>query len=119
MVQCRIGKKLAIGQNYVVKKYSHPSIHAEHDAINHLNMRYIRDDKIKLDFVVFRMRRDTTLGYSRPCECCLTRMTKSGLNIVNIYYSNVDGIMVHEKFKDMLNSPLTSKTSGDSIGTYS
>ncbi len=115
-IRRRIGKKLATGQNYIVKEFSHSSVHAEHDAINHLNVRYILNEKLKIDFVVFRMRRDGTMGYSRPCENCLIRMTKSGLNISNVYYSNINGDIVHEKFKYMLNSPLTSKTTGDAVG---
>jgi hypothetical protein len=84
--------------------------------LHRLNMykRFIRlGDKI--DVFVVRLSKTGSLGFSRPCRNCLLRFTKSPYQINNIYYS-CDPDTIHcEKFKYMIDSPLTKMSSADRI----
>jgi hypothetical protein len=110
------GKKLVIASNFVIKGGALPSIHAEHNAL----MKLIRLNRYrrminrcdKLDLVVIRFSKCGTLGESRPCKDCLTRLTNSDININNVYYSNSSGELVMEKFSNMFDSELTKYSTG-------
>jgi hypothetical protein len=111
------GKKLAMGMNYAIKDKSHPSIHAEHNAVYKLlndNKRYQYIKKCdSLDIFVIRLSKNSTIGYSRPCRNCIIRLLKCELNINNIYYTMEDGSVKVEQLIHMLDSNLTKFSNGD------
>jgi hypothetical protein len=111
------GKKKAIGTNYILKNDPHPSIHAEHNAIykikRHNTQRRFVSNRAKLDILVIRLSRNGTIGYSRPCKNCIIRLMHCNLQINNVYYTDVGGIVKMEKLSMMLDSPLTKLSSGD------
>jgi deoxycytidylate deaminase len=102
----------------MLKDSTHPSIHAEHNAmyrfLRHNQDRRILRNRNKIDIMVIRLSKTSTIGYSRPCKNCIVRLTNCRyLNINNIYYTDHDGSMKVESFSSMFNSPLTKLSSGD------
>jgi deoxycytidylate deaminase len=93
------------------------SIHAEHNALQkfmRLNKkRRLVKNKEHIDIVVIRLTRSGVIGYSRPCMNCLLRLTKSGISINNVYYSDGEGSIICERFNNMFNSQLTALSAGD------
>jgi hypothetical protein len=110
-------KKLVICSNFITIDGPLKSIHAEHNALQkfvRLNKyRHYVTNNDKIDIVVIRLTRSGVLGYSRPCKNCLLRLTKSGISINNIYYSDGDGSIIVERFNNMFNSHLTALSAGD------
>lgn len=108
-------KKLSVGMNYTIKDNSHPSIHAEHNAIykflNNNKQTFKNNDR--LDIFVIRFSKNSCIGYSRPCRNCIIRLIKCNLNIRNVYYTTSDGSVTMESLNDMLNSCLTKFSNGD------
>ena len=102
------GKYLAIGKNNLIPQYNAPTLHAEIDAYLKLPRYYCKFD---LDMVVVRFTKDGRLFQSRPCYHCLRTLAAARISIKNVYYSN-NGKMCKEKFCDMIDSPLTSVSSG-------
>jgi deoxycytidylate deaminase len=102
------GKYVAIGKNNLIPQYNTPTLHAEIDAYIKLPRYYYGID---LDMVVVRFAKDGRLCQSRPCYHCLRTLASSKITIKNVYYSN-NGKMCKEKFCDMIDSPLTTISSG-------
>jgi deoxycytidylate deaminase len=109
MVEAKVsGKKVAHGKSATIRQYNTPTLHAEMDAFKKLGGYYLQFD---LDMIVIRYSNDGELSSSRPCFHCLRTLINSGLRIRNVYYSN-DGEIVKEKFSEMIDSELTTVTSG-------
>ena len=107
-------KKSVIAENYELPGSGKYSVHAEHAVLN--KYMAIRGASRKVDLLVIRLSPSGVLGSSRPCRDCLKRMTlvskKYGLCIKNVYYSTSKGTIECEKFRTMLDSPLTYTSSG-------
>jgi cytidine deaminase len=101
-------KKVAHGKSSTIRQYNTPTLHAEMDAFRKLDGYYLGKD---LDLIVIRYSHDGELASSRPCFHCLQTLVNSGLRLRNVYYSN-DGEIMKEKFSEMLESNLTTMTSG-------
>lgn len=101
------GKKVAIGRSNTLKKYNTPSTHAEIDAIKKVPGYYLSRG---INLCVFGFTTDGELRSSRPCFHCLQSL--SIFNIKYVYYSTRDGDIHKEKFSEMLESELTSVSSG-------
>jgi cytidine deaminase len=74
------------------------SQHAEMAALYKLNMKKCRK---QMNLIVIRVSKTGVLGESRPCSNCIKQMHHSRLKFKYIIYSNKDGILVKELFKDM------------------
>jgi tRNA(Arg) A34 adenosine deaminase TadA len=103
-----VGKKVVIGKSNSIKQYNTPSLHAEIDAFKKLPKYYLSKD---LNLIVVRFSQDGELRSSRPCYHCLRTLLTSGIRIRYVYYSN-DGEIIKEKFNQMIDSELTSVSSG-------
>jgi tRNA(Arg) A34 adenosine deaminase TadA len=103
-----VGKKVVIGKSNAIKQYNTPSLHAEIDAFKKLPNYYLSKD---LNLIVVRFSQNGELSSSRPCYHCLKTLSSSGIRIKYVYYSN-DGEIIKEKFNEMMNSELTSVSSG-------
>jgi tRNA(Arg) A34 adenosine deaminase TadA len=103
-----VGKKVVIGKSNAIKQYNTPSLHAEIDAFRKLPGYYLSKD---LDLIVVRFSQEGELRSSRPCYHCLKTLFSSGIRIRYVYYSN-DGEILKEKFSQMMDSELTSVSSG-------
>ncbi len=103
-----VGKKVVIGKSNTIKQYNTPSLHAEIDAFKKLPGYYLSKD---LDLIVVRFTQTGKLCSSRPCYHCLKTLSNLGIRIKYVYYSNEDKIL-KEKFNEMINSELTTITSG-------
>lgn len=91
-------------------------IHAEENAIK----RFLRDNdlynnissrkgkknkKIKVDLLVVRVSENGQLKNSKPCRNCVEMIFgMKRINVDNVYYSNVNGEIVCEKFKNLYNN---------------
>ncbi len=105
-------KKLVLTSNSIIRESPLPSIHAEHLGFLKF-MKLYQHKKIPVDIMVLRIaKKNGTLGYSRPCKECLMRLTKSGIIINNIYYSETETTIRVEKFSLMNDSYLTKSSSG-------
>jgi deoxycytidylate deaminase len=103
-----VGKKVVYGKSSLVKQYNTPSLHAEIDAYKKLPRYYAGKE---LNMIVVRFSNEGKLCQSRPCFHCLQTLSNSGIRIKNVYYSN-DGEMCKEKFSTMMESELTTISSG-------
>ena len=93
------GSILSIGLNDMNR--THPiywngehdhGVHAEYDAINSYRGK---DGGLNgSSLYVLRIRRDGSLGNSRPCEHCWRKMMKVGIKTV--YYVGNDGVLIKE-----------------------
>lgn len=77
-----------------------PSLHAEIDAYS--KIKNYKNIPKKLDLLVIRITNGGNLAESRPCFHCINILAKSKLNIKNVYYSTSGGIIVCEKFTDLI-----------------
>lgn len=108
-------KKVALGQNYQIKRSVNneivttpTSIHAEMDALNRLIKNWNNRERTKaINLLVIRLTKTGVLGESRPCYHCLLRLQQIGLKIKYIYYSTADGRIAREKFSTMIESDKT------------
>lgn len=103
-------EKISYGTNTLEKFRGMPSKHAEMDAIT--KIRFKKNLPKSMDIVVLRISKNGILGESRPCYHCLHMIEQSNLNIRCIYYSNRNGTIQKEKFKNMKKSELTYISSG-------
>ncbi len=80
-----------------------PSLHAEIDAYNKIkNCKHVPK---KMDLFVIRITNGGNLAESRPCYHCIDILSKSRLDIRDVYYSTSGGTIVCETFKNLkLNS---------------
>ncbi len=101
------GKKVVIGRSNTISQYNTPTTHAEIDAINKTPHYYL---KRGINLCVFSFTTDGKLRSSRPCFHCL--QTLSRYNIRYVYYSTEDGDIQKEKFDKMIESELTTISSG-------
>lgn len=85
--------------NELVKWNYMPSTHAEIDAYS--KIKNYKNISKKLDLFVIRITKGGKLAESRPCSHCIEILSKSRLNIVNVYYSTSDGTIVCESFKNL------------------
>ena len=90
-----------------------PSIHAEHMGCT----KFIKTHNIKrtqkIDVMVLRVSKNgENLGNSRPCKECLMRLSKSMVNINNVYYSQDNSNICVEKFSHMVRSNQSKQSSG-------
>jgi cytidine deaminase len=69
-------------------------VHAEIDAINKLK-KFHKNQKIKIDILVLRVKRNGEYGMSKPCQNCIGKMDKiamvRGYVLNKIYYSLDNG----------------------------
>lgn len=70
------------------------TIHAEISAFYNLSKKNCKG----LDMIVIRIK-NNTLKNSRPCNNCIDKLTKLGIR--KVYYSNENGIIVHEFVENM------------------
>ena len=68
-------------------KSTKSSIHAEFAAM--LKIKHMNIDFNKLHLFVFRIKRDNSIGYARPCAACMGFAKRLGIK--NIYYSTEYG----------------------------
>lgn len=96
-------KTIIIGESKVKKPLS---THAEDDALSKLRKIYDKKKKIiTYDLLVFRIYKNNTLHYSRPCYHCIRKMEKSlFIKIRNVYYTAEQGILKSESFNDLISS---------------
>jgi hypothetical protein len=108
------GKKGVIGVNSERRGFFRcpVSTHAEMDALSKLESTSDRSDRIRYDLLVVRISPTGILGNSRPCYHCLRSLGRTFINIRSVYYSTIDGRIVREKFSEMIDSPLTGKSTG-------
>ena len=91
---------LSIGDNFYTSKKGQQSIHAEMCAMNKLR---IKKDNKKINILVIRITHDGELRQSRPCKHCIMSLSQyRNVRIKNIYYSDQNGDIIKEKFKDMI-----------------
>lgn len=95
--------------NKIEKWQYMPSRHAEIDA--YMKIKKYRNLPKKVDFFVIRITKSGKLSESRPCYHCIDILSKSRLNIVNVYYSTSEGKIVCESFKEIINNLHESKIS--------
>lgn len=79
-----------------------PTLHAEIDAYNKIK-NYKKTPK-KLDLFVIRITKGGRLAESRPCFHCIDILSKSRLNICNVYYSTSLETIVCESFQNLVSS---------------
>ncbi len=77
-----------------------PSLHAEIDAFS--KIKNYKNIGKKLDLFVIRITKGGNLAESRPCFHCIDILSKSKLNICNVYYSTSSGTIVCESFKNLV-----------------
>lgn len=110
-------QKLIVGYNKSDSRDHLSSIHAEHNAMIKFvklnKYRNLLNHRDKVDIVVIRLSKTGLLGYSRPCKNCIVRLMNCGLSINNIYYTDINGSIMIEKFSTMFLSSLTKYSSGD------
>ncbi len=94
------GKKVAFGMNEPFSWNYMPSMHAEIDAYS--KIKNYKNISKKLDLFVIRITKGGNLAESRPCFHCIDILSKSKLNICNVYYSTSDGSIVCESFKSLV-----------------
>jgi hypothetical protein len=94
------GKKVAFGMNQPFKWNYMPSLHAEIDAFS--KIKNYKNIGKKLDLFVIRITKGGNLAESRPCFHCIDILSKSKLNICNVYYSTSSGTIVCESFKNLV-----------------
>jgi cytidine deaminase len=84
------------------------SIHAEVNAMHKLPYLPRHKRPKKVDLLVIRVNRGGSMGNSKPCLNCVQQMNKflpmKGYTLDTIYYTTQNGIIVSEKFTDLLNS---------------
>jgi hypothetical protein len=100
--------------NYGENQYKDPdfpcmaSIHAEVNAMHKLPYLPRHKRPKKVDLLVIRVNRGGSMGNSKPCLNCVQQMSKflpmKGYTLDTIYYTTQNGIIVSEKFTDLLNS---------------
>lgn len=93
-------ERIAISTNANYKRGIMPSIHAEADMIKKIGRK--RNIPKAIDIIVVRCSKTGNIGESRPCYHCILAMSRSRLNIKNIYYSTNDGTMAKEELCDMV-----------------
>ena len=86
-----------------------PSKHAEMDVIT--KIQFLKNVPKYIDMFVIRINKNGKLGESRPCIDCLKMLNMSKFIIKNIYYSTSEGLVVKEKFSNMLDSSIKNYTS--------
>ncbi len=101
------GKKVVVGRSNTMKQYNTPTTHAEIDAIKRTPQYYL---KRGINLCVFSFTSEGRMRSSRPCFHCL--QTLSNYNIRYVYYSTEDGDIHKEKFCEMMDSDLTTVSSG-------
>jgi deoxycytidylate deaminase len=74
------GKPIAAGHNG-------DAIHAEHAAIN----RAWRSGTEGATIIVIRVRKNGTMGMSKPCDACMNRLIEAGVK--RVIYSDNDGTL--------------------------
>ena len=112
-----MGKKSVRGENSItITPKMSTSVHAEMDALNKLRDCKTSEKKkikrTKYDMLVVRLTSSGKLASSRPCYHCIVSLIESGITIRHVYYSTQEGTIVREKFKTMLESPLTYISTG-------
>lgn len=73
------------GGRPVAVAHNHSHIHAEHAVIT----RAWRTGTEGATVMVIRLRKDGTIGMSKPCPQCMTRMVGAGIK--KVIYSDNDG----------------------------
>ena len=79
-----------------------PSTHAEIDAYS--KIKNYKNVNKKLDLFVIRITKGGNLAESRPCSHCIGILSKSRLNIRNVYYSTSGGTIICESFKSLISN---------------
>lgn len=87
-----------------------PTTHAEINA--YTKIKGCKNIPKKLDLFVIRITKGGNLAESRPCLHCINILSKSYLNLINVYYSTADGIIVCETFKSLINDTSCHITGG-------
>ena len=87
-----------------------PSTHAEVDAYS--KIKNYKNISKKLDLFVIRITKGGSLAESRPCAHCVDILSRSKLNICNVYYSTSDGLIVCEPFKSLVSNSVNHISSG-------
>lgn len=108
-----------MAENSTRKSYLCPiSTHAEIASIKKFfyknNLSYYKKQKkpVHINLLVIRLTKSNELKNSRPCYHCIQTLSKLNIIIDKVYYSNQNGHIVCEKFRDMLESPENKMSSG-------
>jgi deoxycytidylate deaminase len=83
--QHRLGSVLIRGSNVISTGHNFSTVHSEHDCIN----RAFKSGTEGTIIIVVRVRRNGTMGMSRPCVCCLGRLINAGVE--RVIYTTNDG----------------------------
>jgi len=94
------GKKVSFGMNDTRTWNYMPSMHAEIDAYS--KIKNYKNISKKLDLFVIRITKGGNLAESCPCFHCINVLSKSHLNICNVYYSTSEGTIVRKSFKNLI-----------------
>jgi hypothetical protein len=85
-------KAMKFGKSYSIPEFiKYPYNHSEIDAISRLIGRVYMDSSLKM--VNVRLRRDGSIGCSKPCDKCNKVIRAFGLRV---YYSNELGDFINE-----------------------
>lgn len=87
-----------------------PTLHAEIDAYR--KIRNYKNVPKKLDLYVIRITNGGVLAESKPCFHCIDILSKSKLNIRNVYYSTSDRTIVCESFAHLVSNSTKYVTTG-------
>jgi len=101
---------VSIGQNkYVNRTISTSRVaskHAEEAAIDNLPPLKRSNRPMNVNLVVIKTTKTKILGNSSPCIHCLKIMKEKavlkGYNIIKIYYSNSNGVIVCRRLNDLI-----------------
>jgi len=107
----RLGAVIFKGSNIILSGYNNGYDHAEMRVLN----RYTKQNNKTCNFLVIRIRKDGTIGGSRPCMHCLNLLKRTRNKIDKIYYSNDDGEIIMEKLEDMESTYVTRGHSSGGI----
>jgi hypothetical protein len=103
-------KIISFGVNSIKKhKITQKSTHAELAALGKISKWKNRPKKLNL--FVGRLSKTGCIGESRPCYNCMKFLTRSEINIKNVYYTNKNGGINKENFKNMICTTI-NKSSG-------
>lgn len=83
--QHRLGSAIVRGSNIISIGYNSAYIHSEHAAIN----RAWRSNIVGTTLVIVRIRRNGSIGMSKPCGLCMKRLIQAGVK--RVVFSNHDG----------------------------
>lgn len=90
----KFSKRLSIDRSF--EKSTHAEINSIYSYLTLISPR--NRNNVPINILVIRVK-NNILRNSRPCNICILKMKKIGIN--KVYYSNNNGIIVYEYITDM------------------